>query len=129
MSFHKDIQGRQRSGLECTLDKISRRLKTRHFLFAVVVIFLGYTLSMYWYASMIIEYNGELWWRSTPQGSLFPIPYGPGMLTALSPVSKNDAFIYKYLLRIPSIIAIEIFTIILIWFIAIKRPQVSRMES
>lgn len=105
------------------MDKILRRLRLKHFLFAsAIVVLLGYTLSMYLCSSMIIEYNGGLWWRSTPQGSLFPIPHSPGILTALSPVFELDAFIYNYLLKMPVLIVVDALVIVLLWFKFIKRP-------
>jgi len=42
----------------------------------------------------IIEYDG-LYWRTSPQGSLFPLPRGSGMLQALSPVGALDVAIYS----------------------------------
>ena len=104
------------------LDGIFRQLKFKYLLFAcVIVVLLGYTLSAYLCSSMIIEYNGGLLWRSSPQGSLFPIPHGPGMLTALSPVSSLDAFIYHYLLRVPSLIVVDVLVIAILWFKFITR--------
>jgi hypothetical protein len=105
-----------------TPDKVLRQSRLKYLIFAgLIVIFIGYTVSAYLYSFTIIEYNDGLWWRSTPQGSLFPIPYGSGMLMALSPVSSLDAFIYKYLLRIPALILIDVLVTALIWFKFIRR--------
>ena len=105
------------------MDKFIRRLRLKHLLFAcIILVLIGYTLSAYFYSSMIVEYNGGLWWRSSSQGSLFPIPHGPGMLTALSPVSDLDAFIYQYLLKMPLLIVIDALVIALLWFKFMKRP-------
>jgi hypothetical protein len=101
--------------------KMLRRSRLKYLLFAVaIVVLLGYTVSAYLYSFTIIEYNDGLWWRSTPQGSLFLIPYGSGMLMALSPVSSLDAFIYKYLLRIPFLIVADVLVTVLVWFKLIK---------
>jgi hypothetical protein len=82
-------------------------------LICIVLIILGYTESAYLTSSMIIEYDGGLWWRSTPQGSLYPFPHGPGISTALSQVSSADAFIYGYLLRNPLLIVADALAIYL----------------
>jgi len=42
----------------------------------------------------IIEYDGP-YWRTSPQGSLFPLPRGSGMLQALSPVDTLDRAVYS----------------------------------
>lgn len=42
----------------------------------------------------IIEYDG-LHWRTSPPGSLFPLPKGSGILQALSPVDTLDRTIYS----------------------------------
>jgi len=49
-------------------------------------------------ASYIIEENGELYWRSSPSGSLTPWPKRPGTLQALSKVNESDAYVYKHLI-------------------------------
>ena len=104
------------------LDKTTalRRLKIL-LLACMILVVLGYTLSAYLTSFMIIEYDGDLWWRSTPQGSLFLIPYGPGILAALSQVSDVDAFVYRYLLRIPLLIVLDVLVISLTWLRVIKR--------
>jgi hypothetical protein len=104
------------------LDKTTapRRLKML-LLACMILVVLGYTISAYLTSSMIIEFDGGLWWRSTPQGSLFPIPYGSGILTALSQVSDTDAFIYRYLLRIPLLIVLNVLVISLTWLRIMKR--------
>jgi hypothetical protein len=43
------------------------------------------------------------------------------MLTALSPVSGLDAFIYQYLLRTPSLIVVDAVVIALLWFKFVRR--------
>jgi len=45
----------------------------------------------------IIEFDG-LYWRTSPQGTLFPWPRESGMLQALSPVGPTDQMIY-YMIR------------------------------
>ena len=105
------------------LDKNLHQSRLKYLLFtATIVILLGYTVSVYLYSFTIIEYSDGLWWRSTPQGSLFPIPHGSGMLMALSRVSDLDSFIYKYILRIPLLIVIDALAIVVIWLKFIKRP-------
>ena len=105
------------------MNRILQRSRFNQVLFSgILLVLVGYTFSAYFYSSLIIEYSGGLWWRSSAQGSLFPLPHGPGMLTVLSPVSNLDAFIYQYLLRIPSLIVIDAFIIALLWFKFIKRP-------
>lgn len=42
----------------------------------------------------IIEFDG-LYWRTSPQGALFPWPRESGMLQALSPVGSADRAIYS----------------------------------
>jgi hypothetical protein len=42
----------------------------------------------------IIEHDGP-YWRTSPPGSLFPLPRGSGMLQALSPVDTLDRTIYS----------------------------------
>lgn len=109
------------------MNRILKRSRFNQVLFAgILLILVGYTFSAYFYSSTIIEYNGGLWWRSSAQGSLFPIPHDPGMLTALSPVSDLDAFIYRNLLRIPLLIVVDAVVIALMWFEFVKQPQVKQ---
>ena len=110
-----------------SVNNLLQRSRFKQLLFAcILLVLVGYTLSAYLYASMIIEYNGGFWWRSSSQGSLFPIPHGPGMLTALSPVSDLDAFIYRNLLRIPLLIVVDAVVIALRWFEFVK--QLSKIK-
>ena len=60
----------------------------------------AYTVTVYKVASEhIIEFNGDLWWRTSPSGSLFPWPREPGMLQALSKVDEVDKFIYHHFIK------------------------------
>jgi|GEM_PF-3011363 len=55
---------------------------------------------LYWTSAIftadryIIDFEG-LMWRTSPPGSLFPVPTGSGMLQALSPVSETDQVVYS----------------------------------
>ena len=103
------------------LDETRQRgLKQLLFACAIIVV-LGYSLGAYLASSMIIEYGGGLWWRSTPEDSLFPVPHGPGILTVLSQVSSVDAFIYRYLLRIPLLIVADALVMYTTWLVVKKR--------
>jgi hypothetical protein len=104
------------------LDETRQRgLKQLLFACAIIIVVLGYSLGAYLASSMIIEYDGGLWWRSTPEGSLFPVPHGPGILTVLSQVSSVDAFIYRYLLRIPLLVVVDALVICATWLRVKKR--------
>jgi len=104
------------------LEKTTAPQRLKMLLLACMIfVVLGYTIAAYLTSSMIIEYDGGLWWRSTPQGSLFPIPYGSGILTSLSHVSDADALIYRYLLRIPFLIILDALAISLTWLRVMKR--------
>ena len=104
------------------LDKTTALRRMKMLLLAcMILVVLGYTISAYLASSMIIEHDGGLWWRSTPQGSLFPIPHGSGILTALSQASDVDAFIYRYLLRIPLLIVFDVLALSLTWLKVIRR--------
>ena len=74
-------------------------------LIAIVLTLLSAYFTVYSYEaymmadSKIIEWNGGIWWRTTPSGSLFPWPKESGMLQALSKVNEADLFIYTCLIK------------------------------
>lgn len=57
---------------------------------------LAYTLGLSLVVASVVEQGAILFWRSSGPGSLFPVPLPPGSLTALSPVTALDAFIYQW---------------------------------
>ena len=68
----------------------------------VIALYLTmYTIAVYRVVGYIGEYPelGGVYWSYSPPGSLFPWPREPGMLTALSPASSIDAFLYKYIIK------------------------------
>jgi hypothetical protein len=103
------------------LDETRQRRLKQLLLACAIIVALGYSLGAYLASSMIIEYDGGLWWRSAPEGSLFPVPHGPGILTVLSQVSSVDAFIYRYLLRIPLLIVADALVMYTTWLVVKKR--------
>jgi len=71
-----------------------------------------YTVRAHTIARHIIEYpRGYYAWTSSPRGSLFPCPRGPGPFLALSGVSEVDVFIYRYLIKSWVLVGLSI----LIW--------------
>jgi hypothetical protein len=79
-------------------------LRNKLTLVIIALILLSIYLSVYSVVAYDIavghiyeDENGELWWITTPSGSLFPWPEEPGMLEALSSVHDVDIFIYRYL--------------------------------
>jgi len=47
--------------------------------------------------------SGEIYWRTSPPGTIFPWPSRPGRLEALSPMNHVDTLIYKYLIKTQTI--------------------------
>ncbi|MFX1368945.1 MAG: hypothetical protein ACFFAY_10130 [Promethearchaeota archaeon] len=62
---------------------------------AVLVVLVLYIL---WMSTAAQYLHGDLingvYWSSAPAGSLFPIPYGPGVLQMLVLANPVDTFIY-----------------------------------
>lgn len=50
-------------------------------------------------ASHVYEEDSEIYWQSSPAGSLFPWPAEPGPFMALSTMSHSDVLIYQYLVK------------------------------
>ena len=82
-------------------------------------LFILYSLGAYYVMPQIIRYEGALWWRTTPAGSLFPIPHGSGMLQALSKVSPLDIFIYD-ILKSGALVAVDIVLVAVLIFITYR---------
>lgn len=73
----------------------------------------------------IIEYDG-LYWRTSPSGSLFPLPRGSGMLQALSPVDDLDRTIYTMIrsnLYIPALLAVTLLVFVLGYMVGVASPR------
>ena len=83
------------------------------FLTAILLTLLSAYLTIYSYEtyvvanSKIIELNGEIWWRTTPSGSLFPWPKESGILQALSKVNELDLLIYTYLIKSSALVILS----------------------
>jgi hypothetical protein len=61
-----------------------------------------YTMEAHTIAGRHIVEGGltyHIYWTSSPPGSLFPWPRGPGPMEALSSVNEVDTFIYRYLIK------------------------------
>jgi len=82
------------------------KLGNREVSAAVVFVFLSTYLTVYTAQAHTIAVrhiyeglDGKASWRTTPAGSLFPLPREPGMLQALSSMNEVDSFIYRYLIK------------------------------
>ena len=51
-------------------------------------------------SNYVFEEAGKVYWSSSPNGSLFPWPKGPGMMQVISEMTnETDLFIYNYLIK------------------------------
>ena len=77
---------------------VARHRRKRILVAAALILVSAYltsfTFASYIVSASLIEYGGEIWWRSGPSGSLFPWPREPGMLQVLTRASGADMFIY-----------------------------------
>jgi hypothetical protein len=69
--------------------------KSRINISAVLMVLILYIL---WMSTAAVYLQGDLvsgvYWQSAPPGSLFPFPYGPGVLQMLVLANPVDTFIY-----------------------------------
>ena len=89
----------------------------------VIALYLTmYTIAVYRVVGYIGEYPelGGVYWSYSPSGSLFPWPREPGMLTALSPASSIDAFLYKYVIKTNMLILAIAVTYLLAAYLAYR---------
>jgi len=81
--------------------KISRSTLTLAVLVSVALVVTAYTASAYWAAASVHEWEGRLWWPSTPGGSFYPWPHPPlgiqGMLT--HQLNELDLWYYRYVIN------------------------------
>ena len=69
-------------------------------LFIIPACFTLYTYWVHWVAGYICEFEGEIWWTSSPVSSLFPWPRMPGGYIGLVPLDDEaDLFMYRYLVK------------------------------
>jgi len=70
-------------------------------LVSVALFVTAYTASAYWAAGSVSEWEGRLWWPSTPGGSFYPWPHPPlgvqGMMA--SQLSELDSWHFNYVIR------------------------------
>jgi hypothetical protein len=83
---------------------------------SIVLIFLA--LYVFWMSAAAVHMSGEavtgVFWNSSPPGSLFPIPYGPGPLAMLTLANPMDSFLYLALFKYGIWIILEILIILYI---------------
>jgi len=109
--------------------KPSKTLITLTILLACTIYITLFTIKTYSIIQHIYEdpRSGEIYWRTSPPGTIFPWPSKPGLLEALSPMNHIDTLIYKYLIKTQTITLITaVMYIILIYnIIIIKRKKKS----
>ena len=69
----------------------------------VSAVLVALNLYILWMLTAALQLHGDLvngvYWNSAPPGSLFPIPYGPGVLQVLVLANPVDTFIYCALFK------------------------------
>jgi len=73
---------------------------------------LLYTSFVYLVLDSLTVTGEQLWWRTSPPGSLFPIPQRSGVLQALSQVSELDKTLYYTLIANNLLILINLALIV-----------------
>lgn len=84
------------------------------FLVLVCAYFLLYTFTVYLVVDSLYVTDGAIAWRTSPAGSLFPVPRRSGMLQALSQVSELDKVIYFGLIENKLLILIDLVLVALL---------------
>jgi len=94
-----------------------------YFFIALCIYVLLYTIFAYQVLDNIYADEDGLWWRTSPAGTLFPIPSSPGILQTLSRVSRLDALVYSLLIenRLIFIIDAVMITATLVTISTVKR--------
>jgi len=91
---------------------------------------LPYTFAVYSVIGDLYLSNGDLSWRTSPPGSLFPIPHGSGMLQALSNPTPLDKVLYFNLIRNNALLGIDLaLTLLLLWLLFITWRPASSLKG
>ncbi|NHJ13534.1 MAG: hypothetical protein EAX95_07640 [Candidatus Thorarchaeota archaeon] len=82
----------------------------------ISVILAAFGIYIFWMSTAAVYLHGDavtgVFWSSSPPGSLFPIPYGPGPLMMLTLANPIDSFLYLLLFRFGIWIILEILVIL-----------------
>jgi len=98
-------------------------LTTLTALLICVIYTTAFTIKLYSIIHHIYEDTKEsqVYWRTSPPGTIFPWPTEPGPLEALSNMSYIDTLAYKYLVKSQALILITAITYIAtIYYIIMK---------
>ncbi len=79
---------------------------------------LPYTFAVYSVVGGLYATDGELSWRTSPPGSLFPVPYKSGMLQALSNPTPLDKALYFNLIGNNALLGIDLaLALLFLWLL------------
>jgi len=96
-------------------------------LVSVSLVFTAYTISAYYVASYVSEFEGHLWWPDSLEGSFFPWPCRPtGIAFFIThELDQEDYLYYNYVIKSGVLVALTL----LLWIIVFWRVWKIRAHS